>query len=475
MKRYELTTEDRAQFAPWRDKWIANAMSTKQIDDVDKQAMESAINGLYEAANLPRPKHIIFVPSPFVMCYAGGLSAAILWLRNNGKPTRAATSAATSAATIDATRAATSDATIDATRAATIDATIDATRAATRAATSAATIDATSAATIDATRAATSAATIDATIDATSDATSDATIDATIDATRAATIDATRAATRAATIDATSDATSDATIDATIDATRAATSDEQSNWYVTLSPGEIGVLSKNFLAPEYSLFALECIKNVSYWNMWDGGNQWSGWVAYLSFFKDVCKLDLPIYEKFKHYEAAAIHGGPRVMHPDFCIVSDRPEVLKVDEQNRPHCDDGPFCRWRDGSALYSVHGVRVPAWMIEHPDQITVGKIEAEQNAEVRRVMIERYGQERYLLDSKAEEIHRDDFGVLYRKDIPGDEALVMVKVVNSTPEPDGTFKDYFLRVPPAIVRAKQAVAWTFGMEESQYEPTLQT
>ena len=50
-----------------------------------------------------------------------------------------------------------------------------------------------------------------------------------------------------------------------------------------------------------------------------------------------------------------------------------------------------------------------------------------------------------------------------------------MVKVVNSTPEPDGSFKDYFLRVPPEIVRAKQAVAWTFGKKENEYSPALQT
>lgn len=39
----------------------------------------------------------------------------------------------------------------------------------------------------------------------------------------------------------------------------------------------------------------------------------------------------------------------------------------------------------------------------------------------------------------------------------------------NSTPEPDGTFRDYFLRVPPGMVRAKQAVAWTFGVSEEDY------
>ncbi len=44
-----------------------------------------------------------------------------------------------------------------------------------------------------------------------------------------------------------------------------------------------------------------------------------------------------------------------------------------------------------------------------------------------------------------------------------------MVKVVNSTPEPDGSFKDYFLRVPPTCQTALEAVAWTFDKTPEQY------
>ena len=46
-----------------------------------------------------------------------------------------------------------------------------------------------------------------------------------------------------------------------------------------------------------------------------------------------------------------------------------------------------------------------------------------------------------------------------------------MVRVKNSTPEPDGTFKTYRLRVPPWITTTRQAIAWTFGMLEGGYAP----
>jgi len=127
----------------------------------------------------------------------------------------------------------------------------------------------------------------------------------------------------------------------------------------------------------------------------------------------------------------------------------------------------------DDFSIYAVHGVRVPAKIIEKP--IALSEIDIEQNVEIRRVMIEKYGQDRYLLDSGAEMIHVDGYGELWRKNQQGDEPIVMVKVVNSTPEPDGQYKDYFLRVPPQIETAEQAVAWSFGMDAGEYAPEKET
>jgi hypothetical protein len=220
--------------------------------------------------------------------------------------------------------------------------------------------------------------------------------------------------------------------------------------------------------------ALECAYYSDYWRMWDGGNQWSGWVAYISFFRYVAKLSID-YSKWEHYEKAAIHSGPRVMHREFCIVSDRPELLLVDEQNRPHSLTGPFCRWRDGTALYAVHGVRVPGWIIERPERITIKRIVEEGNAEIRRVMIEKIGAEKFLREAGAKRVQADDFGTLYRVEFEGDEPLQMVEVENSSPELDGSFKKYMIRVPPQITTAHEAVAWTWGLTRKHYAPAVET
>ncbi|GAA3482541.1 hypothetical protein GCM10018966_070730 [Streptomyces yanii] len=89
--------------------------------------------------------------------------------------------------------------------------------------------------------------------------------------------------------------------------------------------------------------------------------------------------------------------------------------------------------------------------------------------------MLEFYGYDRYLTESGAQPVHRDETGILWRIALDGDEDVVMVEVVNSTPEPDGTHRTYWLRVPPSTRTAKSGVAWTFGLDEDAYTPLRQT
>jgi hypothetical protein len=158
---------------------------------------------------------------------------------------------------------------------------------------------------------------------------------------------------------------------------------------------------------------------------------------------------------------------------DEVIAVPRP-VLRL-EGERLHCEDGPAVFWPTGAQFFFWRGVHVPADLILHPKAITVPKIDGEVNAEVRRVMVERYGLTRFLTDGGAAVKHRDETGVLYQRDLGNDEPLVMVQVRNSTPEPDGSVKDYFLRVPPTMTTAREAVAWTFGLRADQYQPVMET
>jgi hypothetical protein len=66
---------------------------------------------------------------------------------------------------------------------------------------------------------------------------------------------------------------------------------------------------------------------------------------------------------------------------------------------------------------------------------------------EARRAMIQRYGFERFMRDAKFKPVQRYDFGTLFRRQETLGPDLCFVEVVNSTPEPDGTFKRYMLRL----------------------------
>jgi hypothetical protein len=158
-----------------------------------------------------------------------------------------------------------------------------------------------------------------------------------------------------------------------------------------------------------------------------------------------------------------------------CFVCDRPSELHFDERGRFHNLDGPALAFTEGFALYLVQGVRVPAAVVEQPESITVETIDAEPNAEVRRVMIEQFGTTRFIIESGAMPVHRDKFGTLYRREMAGDEPLVMVKVMNDTREPDGSQREYWLRVPPTMQTAHEAVAWTFDLNQGDYTPLVET
>ncbi|MFD0025706.1 DUF6745 domain-containing protein [Streptomyces sp. NPDC058382] len=157
------------------------------------------------------------------------------------------------------------------------------------------------------------------------------------------------------------------------------------------------------------------------------------------------------------------------------VISERPDALHRDEAGRLDSGDGPALSYPDGFGLYAWRGMPVPADFLAELASLTPERIRAEENAELRRVMLEFYGYDRYLGESGAEPVHRDETGILWRIALDGDEDVVMVEVVNSTPEPDGTHRTYWLRVPPATRTAKAGVAWTFGLQSESYQPLHQT
>jgi hypothetical protein len=164
-----------------------------------------------------------------------------------------------------------------------------------------------------------------------------------------------------------------------------------------------------------------------------------------------------------------------LMFDEICLVCEQPKICSYDAANRLHSETGPALAFSDEFKVFARHGVKVPRFLIEAPEQLTADKILQETNLEVRRIMLESFGMARFVTECGAKKIHEDQFGELYRKETRNIEPLVIVKVRNSTAEPDGSIRDYFIRVPPNMSTAKQAVAWTFNMSEADYSPDAES
>jgi hypothetical protein len=161
------------------------------------------------------------------------------------------------------------------------------------------------------------------------------------------------------------------------------------------------------------------------------------------------------------------------MHEEFCIVSDFPEVIKKDEQNRPHCENGPSHRWRDGWSLYHWHGVRIPAEWIENKAGLTAKIALTWENIEQRRAACEIVGWAKIMRELDAKVIDADgdpEIGTLLEVDLPGFGKQRFLKVLC------GTGREFALPVPPEMQTAIQASAWTYGIDEFHaYKPEVRT
>lgn len=485
MAKYRLTPEHRAQLKPWAARWVDTAMSTAAMTEDDKAVCQEAVIGLYAAANLPPPKAIVFVPSPFVMTFAGGFAAALWYKHRYGKfPDKDIVDYAARIAATDEGNskdiAVRNRKAASAIRYSTLSATQQAVKKAIHYGYNTP-MDSALASNRDGMRQAIRhfpyLPRLSLDVIATHPITQEQVWRSTAQSARIASRTATREATWTAVLNATRPNVLDFN-EAARTATWDDTYDVYKNWYV------VGCDMKK-LADDLGIgeFGIRCAQNT--WRMEQGGNQWVGDDAYVSFFQDIVGLDLPEYKLYQHWRTLAERSGPRIVHRDFCMISDRPDTFLLDEQNRPHNDNGPFLRWRDGSALYAIHGVHIPAWVFEQPEWLTTSTIRSQNNTEVQRIMIERYGWDRYVADLGGKVVDHDErWGTLL--DTSGG---LVLKVINRSPEPDGSFRQYVLPVAdrcqplpdtpngrlgrPQKKTALNAVASTFGMTGKQYAALL--
>ena len=120
------------------------------------------------------------------------------------------------------------------------------------------------------------------------------------------------------------------------------------------------------------------------------------------------------------------------------MVCDRPEKITL-QDGRLHDENAPAVRFRDGWGVWAINGISVSEQIVMHPETQTLKEIDAETNADVQAIRIERFGWSRYLEESGCQVIHqrihpRDELPEKLYKDNKGRCRFVVIDPSTSKP-----------------------------------------
>jgi internalin A len=140
----------------------------------------------------------------------------------------------------------------------------------------------------------------------------------------------------------------------------------------------------------------------------------------------------------------------------FCAVCDRPRHLRFDSQNRLHAEAEPAIEFADGWKFYYYHGVRLPEkYGKVHPNKWQSQWLLTEENAEVRRVLIQGIGYDRIIQELSAKQIDSWQEYALLQIDNADVEPICLLKMTCPS-----TGFIHALRVPPNLASAREAIGW---------------
>jgi hypothetical protein len=179
------------------------------------------------------------------------------------------------------------------------------------------------------------------------------------------------------------------------------------------------------------------------------------------------------------------------------LASERHTSLHLDDRGRLHSPDTMACAYGDSWGVYAWHGTVVPERYYKEP--ASASELLGEQNAEVRRALMERYDHEHgkgafisgcgaKLIDSAVQPMRPgepDAINELLSINLPGDPdgRILFLKMIDPS-----TGREYFNRVhpslcpllgndsegrpklgPPQALTVRNALASTHGLLGEQY------
>ncbi|MEM6752938.1 MAG: DUF6745 domain-containing protein, partial [Cyanobacteria bacterium P01_C01_bin.38] len=164
---------------------------------------------------------------------------------------------------------------------------------------------------------------------------------------------------------------------------------------------------------------------------------------------------------------------------DTCIVCNRPTSLSFDEQNHLHESNGkPAIEYADGFKVYAHHGTWIPEKYVSIPSSQWKSQwLLSEENAELRRILIQSIGYNKICEELGAIELDSwNEYTLLKIENYTeinnphnsrnNSEPMHLLKMTCPS-----TGHIHFLRVPPDIASAREAITWiNWGVKPEEFE-----
>lgn len=140
-------------------------------------------------------------------------------------------------------------------------------------------------------------------------------------------------------------------------------------------------------------------------------------------------------------------------------VSERPNTIMFNEDDVLHNEEGKSVEFDDGWGVYSLNGVMVDEQIVMHPETQTIDQIQNEENEEIKRIRIERFGWEKYLNGINATLVDENQNDIEGTKEFlfTGDGITALLCICPSTG------KEFVLEVPPETKTCGDAQFWLSG------------
>jgi hypothetical protein len=188
--------------------------------------------------------------------------------------------------------------------------------------------------------------------------------------------------------------------------------------------------------------------------------------SWVDFCISVLKLkcDRPLYSAF---QSLTENCGWIYPFAKKCFVCDRPRRIYFDAENLLHAEGMPAVEFADKFSVYCYRGVRIPEIYGQIPPQSWQAKwLLTENNAEVRRVLIQAIGYPKICQELQATELDSWQEYILLKIDKNVDvEPIYLLKMTCPS-----TGHIHALRVPPEVRSAIEAIGWiNWGIKPEEF------